>query len=240
MSDVNSELKNIIEAALLAAGEPLTLDRMLSLFPTESRPSKQEIGDALKMLEKDYEGRGIELKRAERSYRFQTHEKYGEWISRLHQERPPRYSRALLETLAIIAYRQPVTRGDIEEIRGVSVSSELFRTLLVREWIHQVGHRDVPGRPGLYGTTRKFAEHFNLTSLDELPPLAEMRNLEEIGKELGFQLGTQSELPIASGVGDQADLISPEVDAVQADDQQAPRDIESPEPAHDHTRVGES
>ncbi|MCH6581511.1 MAG: SMC-Scp complex subunit ScpB [Proteobacteria bacterium] len=237
---MNSELKNIIEAALLAAGEPLTLDRMLSLFPAESRPSKREIGDALKMLEKDYEGRGIELKRAERSYRFQTREKYGEWISRLHQERPPRYSRALLETLAIIAYRQPVTRGDIEEIRGVSVSAELFRTLLVREWIHQVGHRDVPGRPGLYGTTCKFAEHFNLTSLDELPPLAEMRNLEEIGKELGFQLGTQSELPIAGGVADQADLLSPEVDAVQADDQRAPRGIESPEPAHDHTRVGES
>jgi segregation and condensation protein B len=240
MSDVNSELKNIIEAALLAAGEPLTFDRMLSLFPVESRPSRQEIGDALKALEKDYDGKGIELKRTERSYRFQTREKYGEWISRLHQERPPRYSRALLETLAIIAYRQPVTRGDIEEIRGVSVSSELFRTLLVREWIHQVGHRDVPGRPGLYGTTRKFAEHFNLTSLDELPPLAEMRNLEEIGKELGFQVVTQSELPITGDMGDQADLISPEMDATQADDQQAPRDIESPEPAHDRTRVGES
>ncbi len=240
MSDVNSELKNIIEAALLAAGEPLTFDRMLSLFPVESRPSRQEIGDALKALEKDYDGKGIELKCTERSYRFQTREKYGEWISRLHQERPPRYSRALLETLAIIAYRQPVTRGDIEEIRGVSVSSELFRTLLVREWIHQVGHRDVPGRPGLYGTTRKFAEHFNLTSLDELPPLAEMRNLEEIGKELGFQVVTQSELPITGDMGDQADLISPEMDATQADDQQAPRDIESPEPAHDRTRVGES
>jgi len=240
MSDVNSELKNIIEAALLAAGEPLTFDRMLSLFPVESRPSRQEIGDALKALEKDYDGKGIELKCTERSYRFQTREKYGEWISRLHQERPPRYSRALLETLAIIAYRQPVTRGDIEEIRGVSVSSELFRTLLVREWIRQVGHRDVPGRPGLYGTTRKFAEHFNLTSLDELPPLAEMRNLEEIGKELGFRVVTQSELPITGDMGDQADLISPEMDAAQADDQQAPRDIESPEPAHDRTRVGES
>ncbi len=240
MSDVNSELKNIIEAALLAAGEPLTFDRMLSLFPVESRPSRQEIGDALKALEKDYDGKGIELKCTERSYRFQTREKYGEWISRLHQERPPRYSRALLETLAIIAYRQPVTRGDIEEIRGVSVSSELFRTLLVREWIRQVGHRDVPGRPGLYGTTRKFAEHFNLTSLDELPPLAEMRNLEEIGKELGFQVVTQSELPITGDMGDQADLISPEMDATQADDQQAPRDIESPGPAHDRTRVGES
>jgi segregation and condensation protein B len=240
MSDVNSELKNIIEAALLAAGEPLTLDRMLSVFPAESRPSRQEIDDALKALEKDYEGRAIELKRIERSYRFQIREKYGEWISRLHQERPPRYSRALLETLAIIAYRQPVTRGDIEEIRGVSVSSELFRTLVVREWIRQVGHRDAPGRPGLYGTTRKFAEHFNLGSLDELPPLAEMRNLEEIGKELGFQLGTQTQLPTAGDMGDRADLISPEVEAAQTDDQQAPRDIESPEPAHDRTRVGES
>lgn len=240
MSDVNSELKNIIEAALLVAGEPLTLDRMLSLFPAESRPSRQEIADALKVLEKDYEGRGIELKRVERSYRFQTREKYGEWISRLHQERPPRYSRALLETLAIIAYRQPVTRGDIEEIRGVSVSSELFHTLLVRGWIRKVGYRDAPGRPGLYGTTRKFAEHFNLGSLDELPPLAEMRNLEEIGKELGFQLAVQTELPTASDMGDQADLISPEMDAAQTDDKQAPRDIESPEPVHDRTRVGES
>lgn len=240
MSDVSLELKNIIEAALLAAGEPLTLERMLSLFPAESRPTRQEISEALKVLEKEYDGRGIELKRIERSYRFQTREKYGEWISRLHQERPPRYSRALLETLAIIAYRQPVTRGDIEEIRGVSVSSELFRTLLVRDWIRQVGHRDVPGRPGLYGTTRKFAEHFNLTSLDELPPLAEMRNLEEIGKELGFQIATQTELPAAGSMGDQAGLISPEMDATQADEEPAPTDIESPEPAHDRTRVGES
>jgi segregation and condensation protein B len=240
MSNVNSELKNIIEAALLAAGEPLTLERMLSLFPDESRPTKQEISEALTALEKDYDGRGIELKRIERSYRFQTCEKYGEWISRLHQERPPRYSRALLETLAIIAYRQPVTRGDIEEIRGVSVSSELFRTLLVREWIRQVGHRDVPGRPGLYGTTRKFAEHFNLTSLDELPPLAEMRNLEDIGKELGFQIATQTELPAVSDMLDQADLISPKMDTTQADEEHASRDLESPESTHDRTRVGDS
>ena len=190
------ELKNIVEAALLTANEPLTVERMLSMFPGDSRPSRQAINEALKVLEQEYEGRGIELKHIDRGYRFQTREKYAEWIARLQQERPPRYSRALLETLAIIAYKQPVTRGDIESIRGVSVSTDIIHALLEREWIRQVGHRDTPGRPALYGTTRQFIEHFNLSSLDELPALAELRDLEQIGRELDQRLGP--------GIGDDA------------------------------------
>jgi segregation and condensation protein B len=188
MSLQKAELKNLIEAALLAAGEPLTIERLLAMFPDESRPSRQAVSDALKELERDYEGRGIELKRIDRGYRVQTRERYAEWLGRLSQERPPRYSRALLETLAIIAYRQPVTRGDIESIRGVSVSSEIVHALLEREWIRQVGHRDTPGKPALYGTTRQFNEYFNLASLDELPPLADLRDLDEIGRQLDLRL----------------------------------------------------
>jgi segregation and condensation protein B len=138
-------------------------------------------------LQEDYADRGIELKQIDHSYRFQTREKYSEWIARLSEERPLRYSRALLETLAIIAYRQPVTRGEIEDIRGVTVSSEIIKTLLGREWIRQVGQREVPGRPALYGTTRGFLEHFNLGSLDELPPLAELRDIDKIAAELNLQ-----------------------------------------------------
>jgi segregation and condensation protein B len=186
MSKEGSELKNILEAALLAAGEPLTLERMFALFPADVRPSRQAINDALKALASEYQGRGIELKQIDRSYRFQTRERYAPWLARLAQERAPRYSRALLETLAIIAYKQPVTRGDIEAIRGVAVSTDIVRTLLEREWVRQVGHRDVPGKPALYGTTRQFIEHFNLSSLDELPPLSELRDLAEIGRELNL------------------------------------------------------
>lgn len=202
MPGENSELKNIIEAALLAAGEPLTIEKLLSMFPDECRPSREAVSEALKALQKDYEDRGIELKQIDRSYRFQTREKYSTWIRRLQQERPPRYSRALLETLAIIAYKQPVTRGDIEAIRGVSVSPEIIHALLEREWIRQVGHRDTPGKPALFGTTRKFVEHFNLSSLDELPPLSELRDLAEIGRELDLKLGVAGKTP-ATGVGDQ-------------------------------------
>ncbi len=201
MSENISELKNIIEAALLAAGEPLTIDRIISMFPADSQPSREAVGEALTTLARDYEGRGIELKRVDRSYRFQTCEKYAPWIVRLQQERPPRYSRALLETLAIIAYKQPVTRGDIEAIRGVSVSPEIIRTLLEREWIRQVGYRDTPGKPALFGTTRQFPEYFNLSSLDELPPLAELRDLETIGRQLDLRIGADGPSQPRTSVG---------------------------------------
>jgi segregation and condensation protein B len=188
MSEVNKELKNILEAALLVAGKPLSIKRMTALFPKDSEPSTEELKAAVAELESDYANRGVELKQVGKGYRFQSREKYSEWVSRLSEERPARYSRALLETLAIIAYRQPVTRGDIEDVRGVSVSSDTMRTLQEREWVREVGHRDVPGKPALFGTTPGFLEHFNLKSLSDLPPLSELRDLEEISRELNFSL----------------------------------------------------
>jgi segregation and condensation protein B len=195
MNEVNVELRNIIEAALLVAGRPLTVDRLAALFPEDSRPTRDDVHAALDAIEAGCEGRGIELRRTGDGYRLQTRERYAEWIARLYEERPQRYSRALLETLAIIAYRQPVTRGEIEEIRGVAVSSETVKTLLTREWIKQVGVRDVPGKPALYGTTRGFLEHFNLRALSELPPLAELRDVDKIAAELN--LGLAMDVPSA-------------------------------------------
>ncbi|MGE5240971.1 MAG: SMC-Scp complex subunit ScpB [Bacteroidota bacterium] len=199
MSETNPELKNIIEAALLVAGQPLTIEKMLTMFPAESQPTREEIRDVLETLAEEYAERVMELKQIERSWRFQTRDKYAPWIQRLAEERPVKYSRALLETLSIIAYRQPVTRGDIEEIRGVSVSTDIIKTLLGREWVRQVGVRNVPGRPALYGTTREFLEHFNLKSLEELPPLSALRDLDTISKELNLRLDLEpgAEAPAA-------------------------------------------
>ena len=191
MSDSNTELKNIVEAALLVAGQPLTIDKMLTMFPAESPPTREEIREAIELLEAEYAERVVELKQIDRAWRFQTRDKYASWITRLAEERPVRYSRALLETLAIIAYRQPVTRGDIEDVRGVSVSTDIIKTLVGREWIRQVGIRNVPGRPALYGTTREFLEHFNLKSLEELPPLSALRDLDVISNELNLRLNLE-------------------------------------------------
>ena len=191
MSDSNTELKNIVEAALLVAGQPLTIDKMLTMFPAESPPTREEIREAIELLEAEYAERVVELKQIDRAWRFQTRDKYASWITRLAEERPVRYSRALLETLAIIAYRQPVTRGDIEDVRGVSVSTDIIKTLVGREWIRQVGVRNVPGRPALYGTTREFLEHFNLKSLEELPPLSALRDLDVISNELNLRLNLE-------------------------------------------------
>jgi len=188
MSGQNSTVKNVLEAALLVAGQALSVKKLTSLFPEDGCPTTDEINQALQELQSDYEGRGIELVQVGKGYRFQSRQQYAEWIGRLSEERPARYSRALLETLAIIAYRQPVTRGDIEEIRGVSVSSDIIQKLSEREWVREVGHRDVPGRPALFGTTPAFLEHFGLKSLSELPPLSELRDLDEIGRELNFRL----------------------------------------------------
>ncbi len=189
MSEPNTELKNILEAALLVAGQPLTLDKMQALFPEGSAPARDEIRAALDALAADYAARGAELREVGKGWRIQTRDKYAEYVARLLEERPQRYSRALLETLAIVAYRQPVTRGEIEHIRGVSVSSDIIHTLMERGWIREVGRRDVPGRPALLGTTREFLEHFNLRSLEDMPPLSELRSLEEIGAELDKSAG---------------------------------------------------
>ncbi|MEY6430920.1 SMC-Scp complex subunit ScpB [Thioalkalicoccus limnaeus] len=176
-------LEHIIEAALLAAGQPLTLDRLLGLFGDDERPAREAVLDALAALDRDYRHRGLELVEVAGGYRVQVRREVAPWVARLWDEKPGRYSRALLETLALIAYRQPITRGEIEEIRGVVVSTNIMRTLLEREWVRIVGHRDAPGRPALFGTTRQFLDYFGLRSLNELPPLAELRSLDAIAAE---------------------------------------------------------
>jgi segregation and condensation protein B len=182
------QLKKIIEAAIFAAGEPLSIDRMLVLFEEEERPEKGAILSLLEELASDYSERGVELKEVGSGYRFQARNETARWVSRLWEERAPRYSRALLETLALVAYRQPITRAEIEDIRGVAVSTNIIKTLQEREWIRVVGHRDVPGKPAMYATTREFLDYFNLKSLDELPPLSELKDLDKLNAELDLRL----------------------------------------------------
>lgn len=180
---MNPSLKNIIEAALLAAGQPLNIERLQALFETDP-PGRDEIRAALEELRAECAQRSMELKEVSSGFRLQVRQEFAPWVSRLWEDRPTRYSRALMETLALIAYRQPITRAEIEEIRGVSVSSQIMKTLQEREWIRVVGYRDLPGKPAMYGTTRQFTDHFNLKSLDELPTLAEIRDLDAINVEL--------------------------------------------------------
>ena len=182
-----TSLKSILEALLLAADEPLNLTALASVFTDQERPSNSDLSSALNELQDDYNERGMELKEVSGGFRIQVREDVNPWVSRLWEERPQRYSRALLETLALIAYRQPITRGDIEEVRGVSVRSSIIRTLQEREWIRVVGHRDVPGKPALFGTTRVFLDYFNLKSLDDLPSLAEIRDMDSIEPELDLE-----------------------------------------------------
>lgn len=186
MNETDNKLKQIIEGLLLAAGKPLSVAAIAEVFLEEERPSDEELQAALAAIAADTEGRGFELKEVASGFRFQVKQELSPWVSRLWEERPQRYTRALLETLALVAYRQPITRGDIEEIRGVSVSSTIIRTLLDREWIRVVGHRDVPGRPAMFATTRQFLDYFNLKSLQELPPLSEIRDLDKLNPELAL------------------------------------------------------
>ena len=186
-------LKYILEAALLAAGKPLSIDMCLSLFLESEQPSRDDIRAALDELKEDYQDRSIEIKQVASGYRIQVREDYSEWVSRLWTERPTRYTRALLETLSLIAYRQPITRGEIEDIRGVSVSSSIIKTLIEREWIKVLGYRDVPGKPAMYGTTKAFLDYFNLKALDELPPLSELRDIDSINAELDLEI---PEIPV--------------------------------------------
>jgi segregation and condensation protein B len=178
------QIKNIVEAALMVAGRPLNVDGLLGVFGDGARPERGEIREAVETLREEYDGRGIRIVEVASGYRIQAATELSDWLSRLWQERPPRYSRALLETLALIAYRQPITRGEIEDVRGVSVSTNIIRTLLERNWIRVVGHRDVPGRPEMFGTTREFLDYFGLRKLDELPSLAELRDLDSLNVEL--------------------------------------------------------
>jgi len=184
MTIETNKLKNIIEAALFAVGRPMSIEQIMKLFEDEERPSNNVIKDALTQLQQESEGRGVELKLVASGYRYQSKQDYSQWLSRLWEERPAKYSRAALETLALIAYRQPVTRAEIEDVRGVGVSSSIIKTMIEREWIRVVGHRDVPGRPALYATTKQFLDYFNMKSLEELPTLAEIKDLEELYPEL--------------------------------------------------------
>ncbi len=182
-----SGLVQILEGAILAAGRPLTVQNLADLFEEHERPANTDIREALKQVAERCEDRGFELQEVASGFRFQVRQQLSPWIGRLWTERPAKYSRALLETLSLIAYRQPITRGEIEEIRGVAVSSNIIKTLHERDWIRVVGHRDVPGRPAMYATTRAFLDYFNLKNLDQLPALAEIRDFDTLTAELGFE-----------------------------------------------------
>lgn len=197
------QLATVLEAILLAAGKPLALERLAELFDAHERPSPKLLREALAVLGGSCLGRGFELSEVASGYRLQVRARFAPWVGRLWEERPQRYSRALLETLVLIAYRQPITRGEIEEVRGVAVNSNIIRTLQERDWIRVVGYREVPGRPAMFATTRAFLDHFNLRSLDELPPLAVLRELEpqppvdDLDPEVPADLQARADLVLA-------------------------------------------
>ena len=186
MSDFDNKVKMIIEGLLLAASRPLNLSEIAQVFDEDERPDKKELKKIIEVIEADCSDRGFELQEVASGYRFQVKQELSSWVGKLWDERPPRYTRALLEILALIAYKQPITRGDIEEIRGVSVSPNIIRTLIDREWVRVVGHRDVPGRPAMFATTKTFLDYFNLKSLQDLPPLSEIKELDNSDSELSL------------------------------------------------------
>jgi len=218
----NQQLKNIIEAALLAAGRPLNVDKLQALFGRSEKPTRQEIRAAITELQTDYTERGIEITEVASGFRTQVRAAMAPALEKLWEERPPRYSRALLETLSIIAYRQPVTRGEIENIRGVAVSTNIVRTLLERDWIRVVGHRDVPGRPAMFGTTREFLDYFDLKKLDDLPPLSELKDMESLNVQLDLpdaDIGPGAALGDIDGRQQDADEIDSLVGLISDDEE---------------------
>lgn len=182
----DTEIKYFVESALLAAGRPLSVDQLQSLFDGRSEPEKSQIRQAISSLLEEYEDRGFTIREVASGYRIQIESDMVDRLQKLWEQRPPRYSRAMFETLALIAYRQPMTRGEIEEIRGVAVSTNIIRSLLEREWIRIVGHRDVPGRPEMFGTTKQFLDYFGLKKLDDLPPLADLSDWESLRVQLNL------------------------------------------------------
>lgn len=216
--------KDIIEAILMAAGKPLTIDQMLTVFRDDEKPSREVARQTVESLQEEYRQRGIELVRIASGYRIQVKQDLEPWVSRLVEEKPARYSRALLETLALVAYRQPITRGEIEDIRGVSVSSSIMKTLQEREWVRIVGHRDVPGKPAMFGTTRQFLDYFNLKSLDELPSLAELKDLDAMGAELELML------PVASEDQTVAETAGDDNHPTESNDETAPVNLDTDQP----------
>lgn len=209
-------LQRILEGALLAAGKPLTVEELGALFEQHERPTNDAIRVALAQIAEQCSGRGFQLREVASGFRFQVIQDVAPWIARLWEEKPQRYSRALLETLALIAYRQPITRGDIEDIRGVAVATNIIKTLLEREWVRVVGHKDVPGRPAMYATTRKFLDYFNLQNLDDLPSLAEIRDLDSMNTELALE-GVDTDLVALDAEADaptlETDVLGAETEA---------------------------
>ncbi|MBD8898422.1 SMC-Scp complex subunit ScpB [Rhodanobacter sp. DHG33] len=230
------QLKPIVEAALLAASQPMTVAQLGDLFSETDEVGHEQIARALEALAADCEGRGVELKEVASGFRYQVRQDVHPWISRMWTEKPSRYSRALLETLALIAYRQPITRPEIEQIRGVVVSSNIVKTLEEREWIRVVGYRDVPGRPALFGTTRAFLDYFNLKSLDQLPPLSEIRDMED--PQMGFEqtplpARVIKDLPIDPDEVEDAEAEADEHENIHAETDEAP--AESAAETTEHT-----
>ncbi len=188
-------LRNILEAGLLVAARTMSLAQLEALFQNDKeKPDRKQIRAALQALKEDYQGRGIELVEVASGYRLQSHESVADWVGNLFQEKPPRYSRALLETLVLIAYRQPITRAEIEDVRGVAVSSNIIKTLQERQWVKVLGHKEVPGRPALLGTTKEFLDYFNLKKLDELPELADIKDLDQFDELLAEEVGEVGEV----------------------------------------------
>jgi segregation and condensation protein B len=212
-----AEIKHFIEAALLAAGRPLNVEQIQSLFDGRMTPERSEIRQAVTTLNEEYEGRGILISEVASGFRVQVRSGMADQLQKLWEERPPRYSRAMFETLALVAYRQPITRGEIEEIRGVSVSSNIVRTLLEREWVRIVGHRDVPGRPEMFGTTKFFLDYFGLKKLDDLPPLADLSDWESLRVQLNLP-EVEEEAGEGDSEGTDLPVLYPEIPAEEADD----------------------
>jgi segregation and condensation protein B len=237
----SNQLKYMIEAALLAAGRPMGIDRLESLFGDDEPPAKQAIRAAIMELQSDYAERGIEVVEVGSGFRIQIRTNMAHQLEKLWDERPPRYSRALLETMAIIAYRQPVTRGEIEDIRGVAVSTNIVRTLLERNWIKVVGHRDVPGKPAMFGTTKEFLDYFGLKKLDDLPPLSELKDFDKLNIQLDLPGGDTAPYEVQADGADQIDDVDADAQrdnvsslddaraAAQDDDDVVPEDpVEEP------------
>lgn len=207
--------KQIIESAIFAAAEPVSVERLQQLFEEITRPSTVEIKALIAELVADYQDRGVELQEVASGYRFQARHEFAPWLQRLWEKKPPRYSRALLETLALIVYRQPISRGEIEDIRGVVVSTEIMKKLLEHEWIKIVGYRDVPGKPAMFGTTKKFLDYFNLKSLSDLPPLENIVDLDQLEKQLTEQLGLEAVNETPSNIDlELAEIAQPEAETV--------------------------
>jgi len=233
MTMQENEIKNVIEADLFAFGKPLTLDAITNLFLDDDDVTKDVVRKAIESLEVECQARGVELKKVDSGYRFQAKQDYAKWLQPLWEEKPPRYSRALLETMVLIAYKQPITRGEIEDVRGVSVSSHIVKTLQERDWIRVVGHRDVPGKPALFATTKGFLDYFNLDSLEQLPSLAQIRDLDKINEELEFP----------DGIPETPDLKvdpTPDETSLEAEDSSEEKDVSETEDTLEAEEVSET